>query len=411
MNKIMIREVCDVFDGPHATPKKTTVGPIFLGINAITEDCRLNPQEFSHLSEADYIVWTRRVIPQPGDIVFSYEATLGRYALIPEGFRGCLGRRLAVIRTKSNKILSKWLFYYFQSPEWKGVVLRNTVKGSTVNRISVEDFPDFMIPSVPIHTQIKNSAILDLLDQKIELNNKINDNLTQMARTIFDYWFSQFDFPDKNGMPYRSSGGRMVFCEKLKRYIPLGWEMATLEDVFINVVEPTIPGSHLEGIPYTPIDQIPIRSMSFYGGLDYSQAQSSLIYYDENDIIIGAMRVYFHRVCIAAQKGITRTTTLVLRPKLEDSLSFLFELMNSDSTIEFASKMSVGTQQPYITWDNALSTFCFPKPPKEIIKKYCNEVQVTNQKVISLVKENKILNNLRNWLLPMLMNGQAIVED
>lgn len=85
-NTIEIREVCDVFDGPHATPKKTATGPIYLGIDAITADCRLNPLEYNYLSEKDYKIWTKRVIPVENDIVFSYEATLGRYAMIPADF-------------------------------------------------------------------------------------------------------------------------------------------------------------------------------------------------------------------------------------------------------------------------------------------------------------------------------------
>ena len=91
---VPIGEICYVYDGPHATPIKTKSGPIYLGIDAVTDGGRLNPAEFSYLSESDYKIWTKRVTPQCDDIVFSYEATLGRYAMIPEGFYGCLGRRL-----------------------------------------------------------------------------------------------------------------------------------------------------------------------------------------------------------------------------------------------------------------------------------------------------------------------------
>ena len=103
MERIMLKDVCDIFDGPHATPTKTKTGPVYLGIDAITEDGRLDENEFAHLSVSDYEKWTKRVTPVEGDIVFSYEATLGRYAIIPKDFYGCLGRRLAVIRNKSEK--------------------------------------------------------------------------------------------------------------------------------------------------------------------------------------------------------------------------------------------------------------------------------------------------------------------
>jgi len=86
------------------------------------------------------------VIGEKDDMVFSYEATLGRYAMIPEGFYGCLGRRLAIIRAKSDALNIHWLYYYFRSPAWNAFIRNNTVVGSTVNRISIDDFPSYEIP-------------------------------------------------------------------------------------------------------------------------------------------------------------------------------------------------------------------------------------------------------------------------
>ena len=175
--RIALRDFCEIYDGPHATPAKTIDGPIYLGIDAITEDGKLDPNQYAHLSESDYIKWSRRVVPQYGDIVFSYEATLGRYALIPKGFHGCLGRRLAVIRNFDPTVDTTWLFYYFRSPEWTNFIQSKIVKGSTVNRISIEDFPSYTIPEVPLDTQKRIAEILSKIDKKINANEAINDNL------------------------------------------------------------------------------------------------------------------------------------------------------------------------------------------------------------------------------------------
>lgn len=231
MERIVLRDVCDIIDGPHATPTKTESGPVYLGIDAITEDGRLNEADFAHLSVEDYKKWTRRVTPTEGDIVFSYEATLGRYAVIPKGFYGCLGRRLAVIRNRSEAINTKWLYYYFRSPEWDAFIRRNTIKGSTVNRISVEDFPNYTIPAVKREQQDRIAGILGAIDKKISTNNAINDNLAQQLRLLYDYWFTQFDFPDESGNPYRSSGGQMVWNNGLKRKIPESWCVVPLGEV------------------------------------------------------------------------------------------------------------------------------------------------------------------------------------
>ena len=235
MKRIAIKNICEVYDGPHATPKKTETGPVYLGIDAITEDGMLDSSQFSYLSKEDYIKWTKRVVPQENDIVFSYEATLGKYALIPRGFYGCLGRRLAIIRVISEEIDAKWLYYYFRSPEWNAFIKNQTVKGSTVDRISVEEFPNYTIPVISLKNQKKMVAVLEKIDAKIRTNNKINDYLEEMAKTLYDYWFVQFEFPDENGNPYKSTGGKMSRTKDFG-LAPCGWKFGNLYDIaeFIN---------------------------------------------------------------------------------------------------------------------------------------------------------------------------------
>lgn len=184
MKRVAIKDICELYDGPHATPKKTEAGPVYLGIDAITEDGMLDSLQFAHLSEEDYIKWTKRVIPQENDIVFSYEATLGRYAIIPKGFYGCLGRRLAIVRVTSEKIDPKWLYYYFKSPEWNAFIRNHTVKGSTVNRISIEEFPEYTVPVISLENQKKMVAILEKIDFKIMVNNDINDYLSYQSSMV-----------------------------------------------------------------------------------------------------------------------------------------------------------------------------------------------------------------------------------
>lgn len=225
MNKrIAIKEICDVYDGPHATPKKTANGPVYLGIDAITSNGKLNSNSFSYLSEKDFIKWTKRVTPQKDDIVFSYEATLGRYAIIPQDFYGCLGRRLAIVRNKSKNINVKWLYYYFQSPEWKAFIESKIVKGSTVNRISVEDFPSYTVPLIDIKNQDKIVSILSTIDDKIENNNLINDNLRASASIMF---FNKIRYVQCSECCQETEIGRY----------PIEWTLSTLGDVLDTIID------------------------------------------------------------------------------------------------------------------------------------------------------------------------------
>ena len=137
--------VIGIYDGPHATPKETNEGPIFLGIQNVSSWGTLDFSEIRHISEQDYPKWTRRIVPQENDIVFSYEATLHRYALIPKNFYGCLGRRMALIRPNPDRVHPRFLHYYFLTPVWRAVVESNIISGATVDRIPLIRFPDFEV--------------------------------------------------------------------------------------------------------------------------------------------------------------------------------------------------------------------------------------------------------------------------
>src|SRR5437762_9236421 len=216
-----------LYDGPHATPKPSTTGPIFLGIKNITEDGKLDLSEIRHIAEEDFAQWTRRVLPQPGDIVFTYEATLNRYAIIPEGFRGCLGRRLALIRPNPKKIDSRFLYYYFFGEDWRTTISQNTLPGSTVDRIPLTSFPSFKISVPPLPTQHKIATILSAYDDLIENNTRRIAILEEMAQSIYQEWFVRFRYPghEKDKMVESELG-----------MIPEGWEVVTFRDVskFIN---------------------------------------------------------------------------------------------------------------------------------------------------------------------------------
>ena len=249
-----IGEVAEIYDGPHATPEKTENGPYYLSISSL-ESGRLDLSKSAFLSESDFQKWTKRVTPQKGDILFSYETRLGEAALMPEGIRACLGRRMGLLRPKINNVTSEYLLYAYISPQFQQTIVSNTIKGATVERIALNKLSSFNI-RIPDFDEQKNVAgLLTSIDSKIELNNRINTELEAMAKTLYDYWFVQFDFPfdfastslstnaqdrpDKDGCqtepvevkPYKTSGGKMVWNEELKRDIPDGWEVGTLLDI------------------------------------------------------------------------------------------------------------------------------------------------------------------------------------
>lgn len=389
-NTIEIREVCDVFDGPHATPKKTATGPIYLGIDAITADCRLNPLEYNYLSEKDYKIWTKRVIPVENDIVFSYEATLGRYAMIPADFYGCLGRRLALIRVKDNRINPTWLYYYFMSPEWKVFIANHTVKGSTVDRISVEAFPSYKIPLIERQKQNDIVKILKSIDDKIENNKRICSELETMAKTIYDYWFVQFDFPDENGKPYRTSGGEMVWNEQLKQEIPKGWNVTNIGNLTTvvtgkedaNFSSPNGKYKFFTCSQEALLCDIPAFSgqavlIAGNGDFNVKHYSGEFNAYQRTYVLIPENQVYYGVMYISAKNQIQA-----------------FKNGSNGSIVKFITKGDV-ENIPFIL------------PNDDSIFRQINKLI---EKIELCERENEELTKLRDWILPMLMNGQARVE-
>jgi type I restriction enzyme S subunit len=194
----------------------------------------------------------------------------------------------------------------------------------------------------------------------------------------------------------------------LKRKIPEGWKTGKISDIAVNVKKVTNTGAHPH-LPYVPIDNLPLKKIISAVSSHNSDANSSLILFKKHDILMGAMRVYFHRVCLAIQDGITRTTTFVLRAK-EDYLKFysLFTI-NTDESIGFAKVNSKGTTMPYTFWENGYEKFAIAIPPKENLLQFNKIIYPILEKSTINEKENQKLAELRNWLLPMLMNGQVTV--
>lgn len=147
-----IGKVADVFDGPHATPKTVHEGPVFLGISAL-EDGKINLGETRHVTSEDFKQWTRRVKPQADDVVFSYETRLGQAAIIPKGLDCCLGRRMGLIRVNKKIVDPQFLVYQYISPVFRAFLESRTVKGATVDRISIKEFPSFRVSLPELNEQ------------------------------------------------------------------------------------------------------------------------------------------------------------------------------------------------------------------------------------------------------------------
>lgn len=424
MNTYELNEICDIFDGPHATPPESLDGPIYLGIKNINEACELDFATIKHLSNEDYIKWTKRVTPREDDIVFSYEATLNRYALIPNGFHGCLGRRLAIARVKNRDIIDPhYLFYYFCTEDWKKFILANKVVGSTVLRVSVEDFPYYKVTIPDIVQQKATASILDAITTKIATNNRIIKTSEKLMREIYDYWFVQFDFPDENGRPYKSSNGEMFYDEKLKQKIPKGWSSAKLSSILdmtkrgdwgsdVQTEQDDmrvfcIRGTDLDSMRRGPIITSTERYIS-------SKHEERIL--KKGDFVIEisgtpGRSAYINDGLLSQFDSplISSNFCQIVTPIKPEMLYWFTNLWTSLYESDVANNYSGQTTMKNLQFDILANSTSVVLPDNNSLKRFHVIAERFYDYIQLLIAENKELASLRDWLLPMLMNGQIKV--
>lgn len=389
--KVKISSVCEgIYDGPHATPPISDTGFIFLGISNITEDGHLDLSSPKYINERDFPRWTKRVTPYHGDIVFSYEATLNLYAIIPENFKGCLGRRMALIRPNLKKIDRKFLFYYFFSPEWRNLIFTNTITGATVDRISLINFPNFEISLPPLETQEKIAGILSAYDDLIENNRKQIKLLEEAAQKLYKEWFVKLNFPGHENV-------------KIVDGVPEGWKKEKL----INLVDVqygyAFDGSKFNsegnGKPIIRIRNIPQGTTD-----DFTTEQTTDNYIVHNGDIVVGMDGEFHINTWNQNDAYLVQRACSFRPHNENMKGYILQAIYAP--IKFFENTVVGATVAHLGKKH-IDTI-------EVLT--CNEefyipFQNMIRKRQTLLNQIQLLQSARDKLLPKLMNGDFKLDS
>jgi type I restriction enzyme S subunit len=291
---------------------------------------------------------------------------------------------------------------------------------STVPGVNRNEIHEVNVPCLPRNMQENVANALSSLDQKIDTNNKINAQLEAMAKTLYDYWFVQFDFPDENGKPYKSSGGKMVNNEALKREIPEGWECYELSDVIERIGTGLNPRQHFSlgqgSNYYVTIKSIDEGKILLDDKCDKIDDETLKIINRRSDLRVGD--ILFTSI---QPVGITyliqekpknwniNESVFSIRPNHEViSSEYAYLLLGSKSMKAFTKNASAGSIHKGIRI-GVLKTFKFAFGGEEIVRKFSEIVAPQLAYMHKIEKENQELTQLRNWLLPMLMNGQVKV--
>ena len=303
-----------------------------------------------------------------------------------------------------------YVYYFWQNVYNHGAFFNFEGKTSGIKNLQLDNALSAIdIEYLPLEKQNRIVASLASIDEKIKVNRQINDNLEAMAKQLYDYWFVQFDFPNEEGKPYKSSGGAMVWNDKLKREIPQGWDIQNLADCLKLKTERVNSKDIKYTDNYTPIEVIPRKQMSLHETVALENAMSGICRYRRRNILLSNRRVYFHKVCIAPFDGLTRDTVMVLEPYEEDNLGYLYETVFNDKFILYATKHSYGSEQPVFSW-TAAQKYIVLKPSSSIDKKYSKIIDSIIESVLNHQMEIIKMTKQRDELLPLLMNGQASIN-
>ena len=353
----------------------------FIKSESLNYNGNIDTNSFNSIDIETHNTKLKRSILNENDILISIAgANLGKVGIVSnEMLPANTNQAVGIISINSNLARRKYIYYYLQQLKIRNFI-NNSVAQSAQPNINLSQLSNLKIELPEINTQDKIVKVLDTISEKIKLNTHTNNNLQELLLYKYNSYFQ-----GKN-----ANGKLKEIVLKTNR---------TIKKDKIN-----------KSLKYYPIDVLPKNNIILQDGKSIEEAQSSLIEFNKNEILVGAMRVYFHRVCLTNNSGITRNTTFVLKPKDEDYLYYSLLTLYQESFINYANITSKGTTMPYAVWENVCSEFDIYIPTKEELEEFNIVCKAIINKMNINQAENQKLEQIKDTLLPKLMNGEIDLD-
>lgn len=381
---------------------------------------KIDISQLNYISEQKYSQ-LRAGKASRGDILFSLRGSLGKCVRNPFE-KAAIASALVIVRP-NEKIDRDYLFYVMNSPFFvkQG---ENNDNGSVQINLSVDILKSFSIPLPSMEKQKKIAFFLDSIDKKIDNNNVIAAELEGMAKDLYDYWFVQFDFPDENGKPYKSSGGKMVWNEELKREIPEEWEVDRLGKHIISSRGISYNSANLEG------DGVPMINLASFG-VDSNYKPAGIKTYNGQYDADKILHPFDLIMCNTQQTAIDPTKDIIgkamlvpdifdgdvvsshhvttITPDVDELKYYLYGTCKTTWFHKYIVGFASGTNILGLDF-KGFEDYLMPLPPMRLLKKFAPAMKNIESEKNLIITENAELASLRDFLLPMLMNGQVKVK-
>lgn len=420
MNKLTNIPLCKlakITDCLHVTPNYDGGTVPMVRVSEVHNDF-LSLKTALLVTEDVFQQYTAKHVPQRGDIVLArVGAYLGEFSFVDTIERFCIGQNTTIISPYNH---NEYIFYNLISPktQWR---IKQEAAGSAYKSVGVEAISNFELELLEDEAQREEvGRILYNLDRKIALNNAINAELEKVAKLLYDYWFVQFDFPNADGKPYRACGGKMEYNKVLKKEIPKGWKISSINDMT----------SACRGVSYDKDDVLP-NSKDGVLVLRGNNIQDNHLVYDNNKIFVPARFVSEEQQI----KKYDIILTMSSGSKQHIGKCTMFQHDSPHTFGAFLSKFTPQKDKRYFVFQSMISDYCtlkikaicngtginnltnqhfsdilFAVPDSITLKKYEEHMSIIYEQIGKKEIENHELTALRDFLLPLLMNGQVTVQ-
>jgi type I restriction enzyme S subunit len=428
---IKLNQLCyKITDGSHYSPKGIDSGIPMLSVKDM-KDNSFSYADCKYISNEDYLDLIKSDCkPLLNDVLIAKDGSYLKHVfVIRNETEQAVLSSIGILRPNLKKIIPEYLKYYLQTKSVKETVAKKYVSGSALPRIILKNFGEIDVIYKDIITQQKIATILSALDSKIELNNRINAELETMAKTLYDYWFVQFDFPDKNGKPYKTSGGTLVWNEELKREIPDGWKVKLFSDWINNDKSGDWGKEQIEGNYTEKVYCIRGADINGLNGLGELKSPERYILeknlhktLDPADLIVeisgGSPTQSTGRLAFITEETLARfdapiicsnfckAVTLKNKKQLYNFVYHWKSIYDAGILFGYEGKTS-GIKN--LLFESFVSSHYTVVPEMSATNKFYDFMEQLESKKQKNLKENQELTSLRDWLLPMLMNGQVKV--
>ena len=402
-----------ISDGDHLPPPKSDSGVPFITISNITGQNKLSFEDTMFVPESYYNGLNENKKAKKGDILYSVVGSFGKPVYVDFDKQMVFQRHIAILRPKRN-VNARFIYYTMLNPQFYKLVDKLAI-GCSQRTVTLDTLRNIEVNLPDKDIQDKMVGILSLIDEKIDINNNVNDNLEQQLMLLYDYWFTQFDFPDNDGNPYQTSGGKMVWNDTLKRNIPENWKVqSVISNCLSSIIKPGVEIFNTK--TYLATADVKGTSISTGTIVDYDGRESRANMQPSiNSVWFAKMKnsikhLYLNKEMQPIISSCILSTGFCGLQCNEISFEYIASYVSNAYFEIHKDMLAHGATQEAVNNDDLAGVHIII-PEDTVLRAYHEATQAIYAQISKNICENQELVKLRDWLLPMLMNGQATISD